>query len=279
MSLNTEQEGQEGQQTIDKLESNVLIVVQDKPLSVGQQHEKEQDFDSSVKELTSSIVERTSSFSHNRRNSISSLLNQKSSKIKDRLSKFSISSLWRKPTNSDKNETPPTTIIDESNSNKLIKKRFRSLQNLSKPSRLNNKLLVKDWWCSCSGSKGAIKADMDKNRPKVKPKETSSRGITRSSLLSASDIGSKGNIADQSGSVSSASSAEYGSEPSDIPVRFVWDHGGEAVHVCVMNESGSKTTVALDKNDKNTPSVQEGKSYAGVWETVVNLKPGRCEFR
>ena len=42
MSLNTEKEGQEGQQTSDKLESKVLIVVQDKPLSLKQQQEKEQ---------------------------------------------------------------------------------------------------------------------------------------------------------------------------------------------------------------------------------------------
>lgn len=268
MSSNTEQEGQEGQQTTDKLDSKVLIVVRDKPLSEEQQNEKEHFFDSNTRELTPIAIGRTSSCSHTSRSSIS-ILNEKSSKIKERLSKLSISSLWKKSSKSDINETP-TTIIDENTSNKLIKKRFRSLQNLSISSKLNNKLFVKDWCC---------KAIMDKARPKVKPKETSSRGITRSSLLSASDIGSKVNIGSETGSISSTSSAEYGSELPDIPVRFVWDHGGETVHVCVIDSNGSKTTVPLTKNDKNTSSVQEGISYAGVWETVVNLKPGRCEFR
>ena len=120
---------------------------------------------------------------------------------------------------------------------------------------------------------------MDKNLPKVKPKEPSTRGIKRSSLMTASEIGSRGTLEDRSGSVSSTSSAEYGADPPDVPVRFVWDHGGEKVHVCVMDSNGIKTTVPLEKNDKNTPSVREGKSYAGVWETVVSIKPGRCEFR
>ena len=118
---------------------------------------------------------------------------------------------------------------------------------------------------------------MDKNRPKVKPTETSK--IKRSSLLSASDLGSKGDVGDQIGSISSTSSVEYGNETPVVPVRFVWDHGGENVHVCVVDGHGTKTTVPLEKNDKNSPSVLEGKSYSGVWETTMNLKPGRCEFR
>ena len=281
MSLNTEKEGQEGQQTIDKLESTVLIVVQDKPLSVKQRQAKDHYSESNAIELSPSTVPRTSSCSYNRRNSVSRI-EEHSLNIKQKFSKLSFSSLWRKSTHFDDNETtaPPTTVIDGSNSNIFIKKRFRSLQNLSKTSKLNNKLQsTKDWCCTFRGSKGVIKAIMDKNRPKVKPVETSSRGIKRSSLLSASDLGSKGNIGDQSGSISSTSSLEYGNEYQDVPVRFVWDHGGENVHVCIMDGNGSKTTVPLDKSDKNTPSVQEGKSYAGVWETTINLKPGRCEFR
>ena len=283
MPLYTQKEGQEGQQTIDKLDSKVLITGQDQPSSVKkQQQEKEHYFEDNAISITPDIVPRTASCSYNRRSSII-LLDDNSSNVKRRLSKYSLSSLWRKSTHSDAHETPtpPTTpVVDEKQSNGLTKKRFRSLQNLSKSSKLNPKILTKDWCCTFGGSKKAIKAIMDKNRPKVKPVETSSRGIKRSSLLSASDMGSKGNVTDQVGSVSSTSSVEYGNEPGpDVPVRFVWDHGGENVHVCVMDGQGIKTTVALSRNDKNTECVQEGRSYPGVWETTVNLKPGRCEFR
>ena len=279
MSLNTEKEGQEGQQTSDKLESKVLIVVQDKPLSLKQQQEKEQYLEPEVLELTPSIVPRTtSSCSYNRRNS-SSLIEDNSLNLKQRFSKLSFSSLWRKSIHSDSNEaSPPTTVIDENDSNLLNKKqRFRSLQNLSKASKLNSKVLSKDWCCSFKGSKGAIKAIMDKNRPKLKPTEPSK--IKRSSLLSASELGSKGDIGDQIGSIDSTSSVEYGNETPVVPVRFVWDHGGENVSVCVVDGHGTKTTVPLQKNDNNSPSVVEGKSYSGVWETTMNIRPGRCEFR
>ena len=278
MSLNTEKEGQEGQQTSDKLESKVLIVLQDKPLLLKQQYEKEQYLEPNVIELTPSVIPRTtSSCSYNRRNS-SSLIEKNSSNLKQKFSKLSFSSLWRKSIHSDTNEaSPPTTVIDEYNSNLQTKKRFRSLQNLSKASKLNNKLLSKDWCCSLGGSKGAIKAIMDKNRPKLKPTETSK--IKRSSLLSASDLGSKGDIGDQIESIDSTSSVEYGNETPVVPVKFIWDHGGDNVSVCVVDGHGTKTTVPLERNDKNTPSVIEGKSYSGVWETTLNLKPGRCEYR
>ena len=279
MSFKMGNEGQEGQgTTTDKLETKVLIVVQDKPLSEKQQEREEQYFESNAIELTPNSIPRTaSSCSYDRQSSIT-LIDKSSLSIKQRFSQFS-NKFRRKSTHYDATETPPTTIIDESNSNVLIKKRFRSLQNLSKASRLNNKLLSKDWCCNLGGSKAAIKAIMDKNRPKAKPVETTTRGIKRSSLLSASDLGSKGNIVDRTGSVSSTSSVEYGNEAPDVPVRFVWDHGGESVHVCILDGEGSKVNVALDKNDKNSSTVQEGKSYAGVWETTINLKPGRCEFR
>ena len=278
MSLNTENEGQEGQQTSDKLESKVLIVVQDKPLSLKKQHEKEHCLEPNVIELTPTIVPRTtSSCSYNRRNS-SSLIEDNSFNLKQKFSKLSFSSLWRKSVHSDTNDpVPPTTIIDENNSNLLTKKRFRSLQNLSKGSKFNNKLLSKDWCCSFGGSKAAIKTVMDKNGPKLKPTETSK--IKRSSLLSASDLGSKGDIGDQIESIDSTSSVEYGNETPIVPVKFVWDHGGENVSVCVVDGHGTKSTVPLEKNDKSTPSVLEGKSYSGVWEATLNLKPGRCEYR
>ena len=278
MSLNTENEGQEGQQTSDKLESKVLIVVQDKPLSLKKQHEKEHCLEPNVIELTPTIVPRTtSSCSYNRRNS-SSLIEDNSFNLKQKFSKLSFSSLWRKSVHSDTNDpVPPTTIIDENNSNLLTKKRFRSLQNLSKGSKFNNKLLSKDWCCSFGGSKAAIKTVMDKNGPKLKPTETSK--IKRSSLLSASDLGSKGDIGDQIESIDSTSSVEYGNETPIVPVKFVWDHGGENVSLCVVDGHGTKSTVPLEKNDKSTPSVLEGKSYSGVWEATLNLKPGRCEYR
>ena len=91
MSLNTEKEGQEGQQTSDKLESKVLLIVQDKPLSLKQQQEKEQYLEPTVIELTPSIVPRTtSSCSYNRRNS-SSFIEDNSFSLKQKFSKLSFS--------------------------------------------------------------------------------------------------------------------------------------------------------------------------------------------
>ena len=108
MSLNTEKEGQEGQQTSDKLESKVLIVLQDKPLLLKQQYEKEQYLEPNVIELTPSVIPRTtSSCSYNRRNS-SSLIENNSSNLKQKFSKLSFSSLWRKSMKLRPSEPKPT---------------------------------------------------------------------------------------------------------------------------------------------------------------------------
>ena len=302
---------EEGEDAVDKLQegTKALIVVQDKPLSPSDEHNREEE-DEKQQQCTYNcsdslnqsppviVVKRPSSCADN--DSLILLEKENSrAKLRKRLSSLSINLLWRKQKNDDFQKPPEEKLgtkfrqrfstlsigkkddnsecqpISHSKSNNsLIKTKFQSLQNLSKISKWNTR--SSNW---CCGSKATIRAIMDKNRPKVKPKETSTRGITRSSLMSASEIGSRGNLADDVGSLSSTSSAEYGSDAPDVPVRFVWDHGGDKAHVCIMTSSGTKTTLELDKNTSDTPSVLEGKSCVGAFETIVCLKPGRCEFR
>ena len=52
------------------------------------------------------------------------------------------------------------------------------------------------------------------------------------------------------------------------PVRFVWDRGGEEVHVCITaSSSGESRTVALVR------------VKGGHQEAVVKLNVGRFEYR
>ena len=56
-------------------------------------------------------------------------------------------------------------------------------------------------------------------------------------------------------------------EKRAYPVRFVWDHGGGEVHVCITSPSGESRTIALQR------------AAAGHHEVIVKLCVGRFEYR
>ena len=97
------------------------------------------------------------------------------------------------------------------------------------------------------------------------------RGIRKSSLKRASELGL---VASTSSIASGASgtSATSGYNPHSLfPVKFVWDyHGAESVHLWMSTAEGKHTT-PMNR-------IKQG-AYTGAHEVTVKIKPGRCEFR
>lgn len=58
----------------------------------------------------------------------------------------------------------------------------------------------------------------------------------------------------------------------DVPVRFVWDHGGRKVIVCILHNNGVHLTSPLTRGGPLG-------DLEGPLEAVLRVPPGRCEFR
>ena len=102
--------------------------------------------------------------------------------------------------------------------------------------------------------------------------KASKRGIRMSQLKRANEFGVFLSSGVSMTSISSTGSTADGQErPDEVAVKFIWDHGGDNVHLCLFPHGGSRQTLPMTK-------VTFGKDK-GIFEVVVGLKKGRCEFR